>query len=55
MGAGDGGWFLYSKEILLGKGMYTQLEMTAQPIFPLVNVLAISIFGNSLIGQKIIF
>ena len=35
--------------------MYSQLGMTAQPIFPLTNILGISIFGNSLIGQKFIF
>jgi hypothetical protein len=50
MGAGDGTWFLYSKEILSGKEMYSQLGITAQPIFRLVNTLAIKLFGSSLFG-----
>jgi hypothetical protein len=55
MGAGDGGWILYAQEIISGKKMYSELKMTAQPIFPLINTLTISIFGSSLVGQKFIF
>lgn len=55
LSAGDGTWFLYSKEVLNHKQIYSDLKLTAQPIFPLINIAGLYLFGSSYFSQKLLF
>jgi hypothetical protein len=53
--AGDGSWYFYARATLDGARLYSDLHLVLQPVFVLVNALGISLFGDSFIGQKLIF
>lgn len=54
VGPGDGTWYFISKEIISGKGIYKDLGIVAQPLFPLINTIPLLI-SDSLISQKSIY
>lgn len=51
---GDGGWILYGQEILSGRGLYTDLHLNQQPIFPLISA-AIAFSTDSILYQRILY
>ena len=53
--AGDGTWYFYAKAVLQGVRLYSDLHLVQQPVFVLVNALGITIFGETFVGQKLIF
>ena len=54
-GGSDGTWILYSREILHGSRIYTDLSIAQQPLFYLFSILVLKFSKNFFIFEKLLY
>ncbi len=51
----EGIWYFFANYLLSGAKLYTELQMSQQPVFIIINAIGLFIFGKTYFEQKIIF